>query len=173
MLLVQQAHHPAALSSLMPSLKHISPTHHRRNPSAPAVVQVQPSKTPGLLNLAPSRTFHPRYSTPRQHRTPKAQLQQPTTAPASAPHVEKERSRGRGTSDKEKVTKPARSVHLSFFLLFLARRECGLTLGGIWQAYIEFETWTWRQGTPAVPLPSYFFRANYYFNRRISLNCCI
>lgn len=105
MLLVQQAHHPA---SFMPSLKHISSTHHRRNPSAPAVVHVQPSKTPGLLNLAPSRTFHPRYSTPRQHKTPKAQQ------PASAPNSEKERSRGRGVSDKEKVTKSARSVEIEY-----------------------------------------------------------
>ena len=49
MLLVQHAQHPTSPALMAPKLANV----HRRNPSAPAaVVQVHPTKTPGLLSLS-------------------------------------------------------------------------------------------------------------------------
>ncbi|KAH8107533.1 hypothetical protein DFH11DRAFT_1517381 [Phellopilus nigrolimitatus] len=100
MLLVQQPQHPSSLS-LMPPYKQIHSVHHRRNPSAPAaVVQVQPTKTPGLLSLSKPPAPRPnanlsnaRHPTPRQPKARPPQIQQ-------GPLPEKQRGRGSPARDK-------------------------------------------------------------------------
>ncbi|KAL4071447.1 hypothetical protein V8B97DRAFT_2045253 [Scleroderma yunnanense] len=61
---------------------------HRRHPSAPPAVVVQPTKVPGLLSIAkpirPSSRQQHSQSNPRQHRTPKPKLPAGKTQPPSA-----------------------------------------------------------------------------------------
>ncbi|KAI5122090.1 hypothetical protein M0805_002212 [Coniferiporia weirii] len=107
MLLVQQAQHPSPISLMSPFPRHFAA--HRRNPSAPAaVVQVQPTKVPGLLSLSKPPAVRPhanpanaRHPTPRQPRAKPVQVPQDV-------HAEKEREKLRGRGDAAK-DKPARN----------------------------------------------------------------
>ncbi|PAV15139.1 hypothetical protein PNOK_0890000 [Pyrrhoderma noxium] len=105
MLLVQHPPHLQA-PNLMHLSKHYSPVGHKRNTSAPAaVVQVQPTRTPGLLTLYKTAASprQPRNQNSRQPRSKVSQekKQQPQTASP-------ERQRGRNNSSNSK-DKPART----------------------------------------------------------------
>ena len=120
MLLIHKPHHPTS-PSLMSPIK--LSQQHRRNPSAPAaVVNVLPTKTPGLLSLsrpaqraAQHHNQLPRIATPRQPRTRPAPvvntLVQQVQVSALSPSPSPEKTRGRSHPARDK---PARSVYFPF-----------------------------------------------------------
>ncbi|KIM70422.1 hypothetical protein SCLCIDRAFT_148749 [Scleroderma citrinum Foug A] len=63
-------------------------TSHRRHPSAPPAVVVQPTKVPGILSIAKSSRQQHSQSHPRQHRTPKPKLSASKTQPPSTSSAE-------------------------------------------------------------------------------------
>ncbi|TDL22729.1 hypothetical protein BD410DRAFT_788023 [Rickenella mellea] len=72
---------------------------HRRNPSAPVVTHVQPTKTPGLLSLSKPQHRHP---TPRP---PKSKPVQLSTTPSP------EKPKGRASPAKDKSARSSSNVH--------------------------------------------------------------
>ncbi|KAI6043931.1 hypothetical protein EDC04DRAFT_2646228 [Pisolithus marmoratus] len=78
------------------SLPMSPPSSHRRHPSAPPAVVVQPTKVPGILSISkqnrPARPQHPP-SHPRQHRSPKPKSPAGKTQPQDArPAVDSSKS---------------------------------------------------------------------------------
>ncbi|KAJ7913926.1 hypothetical protein B0H13DRAFT_2325919 [Mycena leptocephala] len=74
---------------------------HRRHPSAPhPIVQVQPTRTPGLLSLSkPQRTpktDHKSSPRPKQQQQPASRSPRPTPAESAAPHAPEVRGRNQG-----------------------------------------------------------------------------
>ncbi|KAJ7927425.1 hypothetical protein B0H13DRAFT_1033810 [Mycena leptocephala] len=74
---------------------------HRRHPSAPhPIVQVQPTRTPGLLSLSkPQRTpktDHKSSPRPKQQQQPAARSPRPAPAESAAPHAPEVRGRNQG-----------------------------------------------------------------------------
>lgn len=79
---------PPMILAQFPVALPMSPsTSHRRHPSAPPAVVVQPTNVPGILSLAkpirPSSRQQLSQSHPRQHRTPKPKLPASKTQPPS------------------------------------------------------------------------------------------
>jgi len=82
-------------------------TSHRRHPSAPPAVVVQPTKVPGILSIARSSRQQHSQSHPRQHRTPKPNLPASKAQPPSAEDTAKHAIQSKQPAADKKTSHPA------------------------------------------------------------------